>query len=158
MGITKTEGVFRRCCEFTLSILRDEAHYISTILDVLRYDPLYTWSQSPVRLRRIQENQAVKGADNAESHAPTVAATPARSTRKSIQKEELVVDQQPIVPFVGGPQQGGSEEAEAERALLVVAKKLSKTLSVSATVNELIVQAADERNLAVLFCGWAAYI
>jgi ataxia telangiectasia mutated family protein len=48
-------------------------------------------------------------------------------------------------------------EAEADRALMVVAKKLSKTLSVGATVNELIQQASDERNLAVLYCGWAAW-
>jgi serine-protein kinase ATM len=39
----------------------------------------------------------------------------------------------------------------------VVAKKLGRGLSVEATVNELIRQATDERNLAVLFCGWAAY-
>jgi len=43
MGITKTEGVFRRCCEFTLTVLREEAYNIMTILDVLRYDPLYSW-------------------------------------------------------------------------------------------------------------------
>ncbi|RPA80738.1 hypothetical protein BJ508DRAFT_415211 [Ascobolus immersus RN42] len=158
MGITKTEGVFRRCCEFTLSILRDNAEYITTILDVLRYDPLYQWSSSPVRLRRIQDKQAAKGVEDEDaraSRAPSVAPTPSRSTRKSIQKEELVVEQQPVLPLE--LQQGDTEEAEAERALLVVAKKLSKTLSVSATVNELIVQAVDERNLAVLFAGWAAW-
>lgn len=44
-------------------------------------------------------------------------------------------------------------ESEADRALTVVAKKLSKTLSVSATVNELIQQARDVRNLAVLYAG-----
>lgn len=46
--------------------------------------------------------------------------------------------------------------AEADRALTVVAKKLSKTLSVSATVNELIQQATDEKNLALLFAGESA--
>ncbi|KAK3485611.1 Serine/threonine-protein kinase tel-1, partial [Neurospora crassa] len=50
-----------------------------------------------------------------------------------------------------------NEPSEADRALEVVRKKLSKTLSVMATVNDLINQATDERNLAVLFCGWAAY-
>lgn len=44
-------------------------------------------------------------------------------------------------------------ESEADRALTVVAKKLSKTLSVGATVNELIQQATDEKNLAVLYSG-----
>ncbi|KAK3071356.1 Serine/threonine-protein kinase tel1, partial [Coniosporium uncinatum] len=46
---------------------------------------------------------------------------------------------------------------EAGRALAVVEKKLSKALSTSATVAELVQQATDERNLAVLYSGWAAY-
>jgi ataxia telangiectasia mutated family protein len=50
-----------------------------------------------------------------------------------------------------------NEPSEADRALEVVRKKLSKTLSVTATVNDLINQAVDERNLAVLYSGWAAY-
>jgi hypothetical protein len=37
--------------------------------------------------------------------------------------------------------------------LTIVNKKLSKTLSVTATVNDLINQASDERNLAVLYSG-----
>ena len=129
MGITKTDGVFRRCCEFTLDALRKESYTIMTILDVLRYDPLYNWSVSPLRLKRLQQAQTAqeepaKVADN-EEHMP-----------KSGKKDE---------------------EGEADRALTVVAKKLSKSLSVEATVNELIQQAMDERNLALLFAGWAAY-
>lgn len=52
-----------------------------------------------------------------------------------------------------GAEKKDDEEAEASRALTVVNKKLSKTLSVSATVNELIQTAEDERNLACLFAG-----
>lgn len=48
-------------------------------------------------------------------------------------------------------------ETEADRALMVVGKKLSKTLSTGAAVNELIMQAGDVKNLAVLYAGWAAY-
>ena len=127
MGITRTEGVFRRCCEFTLSALRNESYSIMTILDVLRYDPLYSWSLSPVRLKKMQDAQT-------EVPAGDAAATGADGGRK--------VDNEP---------------GEADRALTVVKKKLSRSLSVQATVNELIQSATDERNLAVLFCGWAAY-
>ncbi|KAA8892921.1 hypothetical protein FN846DRAFT_923968 [Sphaerosporella brunnea] len=127
MGVTKTEGVFRRCCEFTLEVLRNEASSITTILDVLRYDPLYSWSMSPLRMKRMQDNHL------------EVSMTSERS-----------------IDGVAKPKKAESE-SEADRALTVVAKKLSKTLSVSATVNELIQQASDERNLAVLYAGWAAY-
>jgi ataxia telangiectasia mutated family protein len=118
MGITKTEGVFRRCCEFTLEALRKEVENIMTILDVLRYDPLYSWSISPVRLAKLQEGQSA-------------------AQELDDQKEKQVVN----------------EPSEADRALTVVNKKLSKTLSVTATVNDLINQASDEKNLAVLYSG-----
>ncbi|KAI9801156.1 MAG: hypothetical protein M1825_003430 [Sarcosagium campestre] len=127
MGITKTEGVFRRCCEFTLDALRKETYSIMTILDVLRYDPLYSWTVSPLRAKKMQEEQD----DRAEDGSNEVDSRDASSK----------VD----------------ESSEAARALTVVAKKLSKTLSVTAMVNELIQQATDERNLALLFSGWAAY-
>ncbi|KFY41352.1 hypothetical protein V495_04972 [Pseudogymnoascus sp. VKM F-4514 (FW-929)] len=129
MGISKTEGVYRRCCEFTLEALRKEADTIMTILDVLRYDPLYTWSISPIRLAKLQD---------AQSAAPMSTAS---STVTNNGKSKGAVN----------------EPSEADRALTVVRKKLSKTLSVTATVNDLINQATDERNLAVLFAGWAAY-
>ncbi|PKS13290.1 hypothetical protein jhhlp_000061 [Lomentospora prolificans] len=131
MGITKTEGVFRRCCEFTLDALREETYSIMTILDVLRYDPLYSWSISPVRLAKLQD-----------------------ARRDDEGREEL--DEQEVEK---NRRKGSrvNEPSEADRALEVVRKKLSKTLSVTATVNDLINQATDERNLAVLYSGWAAY-
>jgi len=122
MGITKTEGVFRRCCEFTLEALRKEAYSIMAILDVLRYDPLHNWSISPERVARLQ----------GQSAAAKVTEDGAAGERT---KEAV------------------NEPGEADRALTVVDKKLSKTLSVTATVNDLINQATDEKNLSVLFPG-----
>jgi ataxia telangiectasia mutated family protein len=124
MGVTKTEGVFRRCCEFTLDALRQDSYSIMTILDVLRYDPLYSWSLSPLRVKKMQDTQeAAAGGGDADP------------------------------PSEVGRGKSVNEPSEADRALTVVAKKLGKALSVTATVNELIQQATDERNLAVLYCG-----
>ncbi|KAH7343071.1 serine/threonine-protein kinase-like protein tel1 [Rhexocercosporidium sp. MPI-PUGE-AT-0058] len=124
MGITKTEGVFRRCCEFTLETLRKESSTIMAILEVLRYDPLYSWSINPIRMAKIQEGQSAALATDIGN----------ANEKKSV-----------------------NEPGEADRALTVVNKKLSKTLSVTATVNDLINQATDEKLLALLFSGWAAY-
>ncbi|KAI9837294.1 MAG: hypothetical protein M1819_000368 [Sarea resinae] len=132
MGITKTEGVFRRCCEFTLDALRTESYSIMTILDVLRYDPLHNWTLSPLRIKKMQEAQS-------EAPEPEGAEAVSAGGNHNAAKDKE------------------NEQGEADRALTVVAKKLSKSLSVTATVNELIQQASDERNLAVLYCGWAAY-
>ena len=125
MGITKTEGVFRRCCEFTMDALREDKDSIMTLLNVLRYDPLYTWSVSPLRAKRMQEDTGRNAGDGDAAEG---------SSKK---KEQ--------------------EAGEADRALSIVEKKLSKTLSTAATVNELIQQATEERNLATLFSGWSAY-
>jgi len=126
MGLSGVEGVFRRCCNFTLEALRQDQYSIMTILDVLRYDPLYSWSVSPLRLQRMQENQGL-------------------------------VDGDPTATGTLGKNRDPNEPSEADRALTVVEKKLGKSLSVEATVNELIQQATDELNLATLYCGWSAY-
>lgn len=134
MGVTKTEGIFRRCCEFTLDALREETYSMMTILDVLRYDPLYSWSISPVRMAKLQDTRRDEEA-GADAAADSVIDLKKKGTTGGLV----------------------NEPSEADRALEVVRKKLSKTLSVTATVNDLINQAVDERNLAVLYSGWAAY-
>ena len=47
----------------------------------------------------------------------------------------------------------GAEDEAADRALNSVARKLDKSLSVEYTVNELIAEATDEKNLALMFSG-----
>ncbi|KAM3511035.1 hypothetical protein MY11210_005312 [Beauveria gryllotalpidicola] len=149
MGISKTEGVFRRCCEFTLDALREEQYSIMTILDVLRYDPLYTWSISPLRLAKLQ-----KARDNQDENAP-----PGNDAEDGEEKQDKKKGGSSRSRRDGESKAGKNvnEPSEADRALEVVRKKLSKALSVTATVNDLINQATDERNLAVLYSGWAAY-
>jgi serine-protein kinase ATM len=131
MGVNKTEGVFRRCCEFTMEALREERESIMTLLNVLRYDPLYSWSVSPLRAKRMQESEFGE---------------------RGAQMEHKDNEGQPV-----GSKRKEDEVGEASRALSVVEKKLSKTLSTAASVNELIQQATDERNLALLYCGWSAW-
>ncbi|KAH9632713.1 hypothetical protein HF086_013085 [Spodoptera exigua] len=43
-GCSGTEGIFRRCCEKTMQLLRDNQETLLTILEVLLCDPLYSWS------------------------------------------------------------------------------------------------------------------
>ncbi|KAF2011391.1 hypothetical protein BU24DRAFT_495581 [Aaosphaeria arxii CBS 175.79] len=153
MGYTKTEGVFRRCCEFTMDTLREERESIMTLLNVLRYDPLVNWSVTPTKAKRMQEGQET----NANTRAGTVgpAGTPAPTPVGSgiVGTSGVLEEQLQESNKKRDEQQAG----EAGRALSVVEKKLSKTLSTKATVNELIQTATDDRNLAVLYCGWASY-
>jgi ataxia telangiectasia mutated family protein len=150
MGYSKTEGVFRRCCEFTMDTLREERESIMTLLNVLRYDPLVNWSVTPTKAKRMQEGQdtnANNGTGRAQSVVP--GGTPAPSGQAMLPEEVI---------HEGNKKKEQEEQAgEAGRALSIVEKKLSKTLSTKATVNELIQQATDEKNLAVLYMGWASY-
>lgn len=143
MGYTKTEGVFRRSCEFTMDTLREERESIMTLLNVLRYDPLVNWSVTPTKAKRMQEGDAAstaRGQSVVPGGTPVPPGAEQEAVHESLKKKER-------------EEQAG----EAGRALSVVEKKLSKTLSTKATVNELIQQATDEKNLAVLYMGWASY-
>ncbi|ORY15344.1 hypothetical protein BCR34DRAFT_559064 [Clohesyomyces aquaticus] len=154
MGYTKTEGVFRRCCEFTMDTLREERESIMALLGVLRYDPLVNWSVTPTKAKRMQEGPQETNAANGGATSRAASVMPGGTPG-------------PVVPVgVSGVMDEGGEQSnkkreeqagEAGRALSVVEKKLSKTLSTKATVNELIQAATDERNLAVLYSGWASY-
>lgn len=84
MGVTGVEGVFRRCCEETLSVMRTNKEALLTIVEVcyltpliqLRYkscnfslllildgtsiqvfihDPLYKWALSPLKALQRQK-------------------------------------------------------------------------------------------------------
>lgn len=55
-GFTGTKGAFSKVSEHTLRVLRDNRDHIIAILDVLRWDPLYSWSISPIRMTKLQED------------------------------------------------------------------------------------------------------
>lgn len=54
MGITGCDGVFIRCCEETMKVLRANHAALLTIVEVFIHDPLYRWALSPLQALRIQ--------------------------------------------------------------------------------------------------------
>lgn len=60
-GVTGVDGVFRKSCQHTMRVLRENRDHIISILDVLRWDPLYSWTLSPIRKKRLQEEEARLG-------------------------------------------------------------------------------------------------
>ncbi|KFK34114.1 hypothetical protein AALP_AA5G103600 [Arabis alpina] len=62
MGITGVEGVFRKCCEETLSVMRTNKEALLTIVEVFIHDPLYKWALSPLKaLQRQKETEDYDG-------------------------------------------------------------------------------------------------
>lgn len=116
-GVTGTRGLFSKACEHTLQVLRANETRIISMLDVLRWDPLYSWSISPIRLKTLQET----GEDEVNLQ----------------------------------PREDGSD---ATTAILTVREKINAGgLSVSANVRDLIGDATNEQNLAVIYCGWCPF-
>ncbi|KAG6332983.1 hypothetical protein ID866_6106 [Astraeus odoratus] len=125
MGYSGTQGVFQRCAEETLRVLREQSDVIMTVLEVFKHDPLHSWTASELKLKKIQEST------NHLSTRLVPSGGPPDFELKS-----------------------GAEEA-ADRALSSVSRKLDKSLSVEYTVNELIAEARDKMNLATIYHGWS---
>ncbi|BGP56412.1 Serine/threonine-protein kinase tel1 [Rhodotorula sphaerocarpa] len=58
-GMNGVEGVFRRCCEETLRVLRERSSVIMTVLEVFKHDPLQNWAVSAEMAKRIQGSSDV---------------------------------------------------------------------------------------------------
>ena len=135
-GPCGVEGTFRRSCETTLNILRENKEGIMTILEVLIYDPLYNWSLTPAKAYRLQYG---RDAD---------ANTKSKWENNQQAQEQIVSTR---------------NNKMAERVLLRVTEKLNGmeegyNLSVKGQVNLLIQQATDPSRLCALFPGWQPYI
>ncbi|KZT10138.1 uncharacterized protein LAESUDRAFT_748044 [Laetiporus sulphureus 93-53] len=132
LGISGTQGVFHRCAEETLRVLRDQSEVILTVLEVFKYDPLHSWTASELKVKRVQgstSEAASRLTDEAFRYA------------------------------IGIDLASGTAHEAADRALSAVSRKLDKTLSVEYTVNELISEATDPGNLAQMYqgSGWGPY-
>jgi ataxia telangiectasia mutated family protein len=57
MGMTQYQGIFKQSCEETLKVLREEHEILFTLLDVFRYDPLHSWTVSPLKLLKLQREE-----------------------------------------------------------------------------------------------------
>lgn len=74
-GLTGTKGAFSKLSEHTLRVLRENRDHIIAILDVLRWDPLYSWSISPIRMTKLQEdNTGIEKLDPQEDGSEASAA------------------------------------------------------------------------------------
>uniref|UniRef100_A0A3B1JQ60 non-specific serine/threonine protein kinase n=1 Tax=Astyanax mexicanus TaxID=7994 RepID=A0A3B1JQ60_ASTMX len=142
MGITGVEGVFRRCCEKTMEVMRSSQEVLLTIVEVLLYDPLFDWTMNPLKAFHLQQQQDEQAELNATLN-PTPAGEEPEAHRKSSDSQSF--------------------NKVAERVLLRLQEKLKgveegAVLSVGGQVNLLIQQAMDPKNLSRLFPGWQAWV
>ncbi|KAG5654196.1 hypothetical protein H0H81_006229 [Sphagnurus paluster] len=158
MEVSGIEGSFRKTCEITMQVLRDNKESLMAVLEAFVYDPLINWRlmQTEVDVRKVEETEA--DADRS-SDLTRAAAHPQAPTRK------LKADENDI--FNEAEEQPGAQEVRNERALFVynrVQHKLTGrdfnpevALSVEVQVDRLIEQATAFENLCQCFSGWCAF-
>ncbi|KAM9300934.1 serine-protein kinase ATM isoform 3-T5 [Morus bassanus] len=139
MGITGVEGVFRRCCEKTMAVMRNSQEALLTIVEVLLYDPLFDWTMNPLKALYLQQRLE----DEADMSS-TLSTDPRECKRKASSDDQ-------------------SFNKVAERVLMRLQEKLKgveegTVLSVGGQVNLLIQQAMDPKNLSRLFPGWKPWV
>lgn len=135
LGCLGTCGLFRRCCETTMEVLRNSAPLVEAITEVFVHDPIYMWSFQTKSNKAQQDNAAEQGGEG--------------------------LDAAWLAKYIASNQDGNDM---AQRALLAVRAKLhgehgaAASLGVSAHVGWLIREAVDPTNLAKMFSGWSAWL
>ncbi|XP_076172316.1 serine/threonine-protein kinase tefu isoform X2 [Ptiloglossa arizonensis] len=72
MGVSGIEGTMRHCCVKTLTVLRNQRQVIITLLQVLLYDPLFTWTITPAKAHNIQKSEnSLKSVEISQSSTGT---------------------------------------------------------------------------------------
>lgn len=131
LGVTGTEGVFRKNCEKVFKALQDERERVMCVLNVLKWDPLYSWKMTPLKKQKLQ----AKYVGDFDDDDPEVSSGELRN----LDSDE-------------------NNNDESARALNGVQTKLyGDGLSVEAIVQELISSATDVQNLATIYMGWSPF-
>ncbi|KAJ0106491.1 hypothetical protein Patl1_18036 [Pistacia atlantica] len=128
MGVTGVEGVFRRCCEKTLSVMRTNKEALLTIIEVFIHDPLYKWALSPLKaLQRQKESD-----DDLET---SLEGTEGEYEGNKDAARALMRVKQKLDGYEGGEMR-----------------------SVHGQVQQLIQDAIDPERLCLMFAGWGAWL
>lgn len=137
MGVCGFNGVFRTTCEKTIRILRENEKTLSTILEVLLYDPMYDWTLTSTQAR----NRQMKNNDDRMD----LTTDDESEEKKSVDLVE--------------------RNSMASRALQRIQTKLkganegsSSFSSIEFQVESLIQDAINPSYLSKLFRGWQAYL
>lgn len=131
MGVCGVDGVFRKTCEKSIRILRENEKTLTTILEVLLYDPMYSWTltTNQARNRQMENNDGVFDLTDDESEDNVERNSMASRALQRVQTKLKGAD-------------GGS----------------SRFSTVEFQVESLIQDAMNPSYLSKLFKGWQAYL
>ncbi|XP_052731781.1 serine/threonine-protein kinase ATM isoform X2 [Vigna angularis] len=128
MGVTGVEGVFRRCCEETLSVMRTNKEALLTIVEVFIHDPLYKWALSP--LKALQRQKDLDDDFDTSLEEPQNDYQGNKDATRALLRVKQKLD--------------GYEDGEMR--------------SIHGQVQQLIQDAIDSERLCQMFPGWGAWL
>ncbi|KAL5191985.1 Serine/threonine-protein kinase ATM [Glycine soja] len=128
MGVTGVEGVFRRCCEETLSVMRTNKEALLTIVEVFIHDPLYKWALSP--LKALQRQKEMDDDLDTSLEEPQHDCQGNKDAARALLRVKQKLD--------------GYEDGEMR--------------SIHGQVQQLIQDAIDSERLCQMFPGWGAWL
>lgn len=145
-GITGYEGVFRRVCEVTMHLLRENKETLRSVLESFIHDPLVEWGR---------KGKAAQAAPGASSVTRSIAEI---STDRS--KEETRI----ILKTIDDRLRGIYNLGDAIRPLVssshrsILPENETLPLSVQGQVDKLIHEATSHENLAQMYIGWMPFL
>lgn len=142
-GIAGVEGIFRRCSEVTLSVMRRNKDVLLTVVEVLLHDPMFNWDLAPEVVIREQLSLGVKDmfdSDDLSKLNDSAADSIVRNVKKNIK--------------------GNSD---AKKALNRISEKLdglegTERLSIEGHVARLIDEAQAFHVIASVYPGWSPWL
>ncbi|KDQ22311.1 hypothetical protein PLEOSDRAFT_1051426 [Pleurotus ostreatus PC15] len=166
MEVSGIEGSFRRGCEISMRVLRENKESLMAVLEAFVYDPLINWRLMQADADGRRQHELDEELESDPEHAAEVArvaaaaaALPQGPTRKLKADENDIFNES-----IGGLD---AQETRNERALAVynrVQHKLTGAdfnpdiaLNVQEQVEKLILQATSLENLCQCFSGWCAF-
>ncbi|QHS71485.1 DNA-binding protein kinase TEL1 [Saccharomyces paradoxus] len=126
-GVTGVDGLFRRSCERVYAVLRKDYVKVMCVLNILKWDPLYSWVMSPVK-----------------------------KYEHLFEGEHETTNFDNVSKFIGHNDRNENQESyRALKG--VEEKLMGNGLSVESSVQDLIQQATDPSNLSVIYMGWSPF-
>ncbi len=153
-GVTGTDGVFFKCAELTLKMLRENRESLMSVLEAFVHDPLVEWTKRG------------GGASGARSFKPVDAPEQGRRVLKNIANKldgGMGLTHQ-LTTMMSAPSNKSGNIHSVKDALMQTSQGLSdaglqvsKRLGLEAQVVELIEMATNQSLLSQMWIGWSSF-
>jgi serine/threonine-protein kinase ATR len=143
MGPTGVEGVFRKTCEVTLNVLRENKDALMTILRPFVYDPLVEWKDN-------KENKSIKTVINSNIRQKDREVEAVEVNNELATEKLISIDKK-----LSGICLNNKKDNKTSATQHIVH---NLPISVNGQVNIVIKEAMKPANLSQMYHGWAAYL